>query len=45
MIFSFQWRSNSYAGALHPQERRLCDGDHAPVTAAPAETATGEIPY
>jgi hypothetical protein len=33
MTFSFQRRSNSYAGALLPEERRLCDGDHAHVTA------------
>jgi hypothetical protein len=35
----FKPRSNSYAGALHPEDRRLCDGDHADarLTAAHAE--------
>jgi len=38
----FKPRSNSYAGALHPEERRLCDGDHANVRLTAAQAENGD---
>jgi hypothetical protein len=38
----FKPRSNSYAGALHPEDRRLCDDDHADADFTGARRRNGD---